>query len=115
MVMRETGAGEGGRSRFRGMATQARVWVIGLAAVVLVFAAGHFTRPGAQEPPPVSVTTDTAEYCAYLSSLVGERVRGAPASLAHEAADLSSEGQWMCNHGQVRGGILRLRRALVLL
>ena len=32
-----------------------------------------------------------------------------------EATMLSEAGQWMCIHGQTRGGILRLRRAIAIL
>jgi hypothetical protein len=63
----------------------------------------------------LEITSDTPEYCLHLldrvSSLVRESVQPPP----HEVTDLSSEGQRMCDHGQTRGGIMRLRRALVLM
>ncbi len=42
-------------------------------------------------------------------------VRVAEAPPPQEVMVLSSEGQRMCDQGLTRGGILRLRRALVLL
>jgi hypothetical protein len=63
---------------------------------------------------PQQVTTDTPQYCLQLLDRVSELARIA-AHPPQEAASLSTEGQRMCDQGQTRGGILRLRRALVLL
>ena len=63
---------------------------------------------------PQRVTTDTPEYCLQLLDRVSELAR----STAHppqQATELSAEGQRMCDQGQTIGGILRLRRALVML
>lgn len=65
----------------------------------------------AQEPASL-VTSDTAEYCAHLSTRVRSMLRS-PHPI--EAAALSDAGRRMCDNGQTRGGILRLRRALTLL
>jgi hypothetical protein len=46
---------------------------------------------------------------------VDDLVRGAPAPPPQEVTLLSNEGQRMCDHGQTRGGILRLRRALMMM
>ena len=67
------------------------------------------------QSPPQQVTSDTPEYCLHLLDRVSELVRGAPAPPPQEVTFLSSEGQRMCDQGQTRGGILRLRRALVLM
>ena len=69
----------------------------------------------ARDPAPMEVTTDTPEYCVYLEDRVQSRVQLASTPPPHEVADLSAEGQRMCEHGQTRGGIMRLRRALLLL
>jgi hypothetical protein len=60
------------------------------------------------------VMSDTPEYCWHLANEV--------AAEQHEAREpspdvrmLAGEGQRMCDHGLIRGGILRLRRALLLL
>ncbi|MDE2517050.1 MAG: hypothetical protein KGL12_13565 [Rhodospirillales bacterium] len=64
---------------------------------------------------PAVVTTDTPEYCLRLLDHVSELVRAAPPPPPAEAVMLSAEGQRMCNQGQTRGGIMRLRRALMIL
>ncbi len=69
-------------------------------------------RLQAADPPadrPMAVTTDTAEYCATLARLAG----GAPNPPA-DARRLLVEGKEMCDRGEIRGGIARLRRALVV-
>jgi hypothetical protein len=65
--------------------------------------------------PPFEVTTDTPEYCLYLQGRVNTLVHEAAAPPAREVTDLSADGQRMCDHGQTRGGIMRLRRALMLI
>jgi hypothetical protein len=65
--------------------------------------------------PPQQVTSDTPEYCLHLLDRVSEMVRGAPGPPPQEVTFLSSEGQRMCDQGQTRGGILRLRQALMLM
>lgn len=63
-----------------------------------------------QEQPPVAVTTDTVEYCVQLQGLVS-----AKAPLPPDVKRLFVEGRRMCDHGEVRPGIARLRRAMWLL
>ena len=69
---------------------------------------------GVAEDRPMRVTTDTLEYCVELHGRVDEMVRVAP-SPPPELTSLETEGQRLCDSGQLRGGILRLRRALMLL
>jgi hypothetical protein len=64
---------------------------------------------------PMEVTSDTPEYCLHLVDRVSALVRLATAPVPHEVTDLSTEGQQMCAHGQTRGGIMRLRNALLLM
>jgi hypothetical protein len=71
--------------------------------------------PVASQLPPQQVTSDTPEYCLHLLDRVSEMVRVAGTPPPQEVTLLSSEGQRMCGQGQTRGGILRLRRALVLM
>jgi len=73
------------------------------------------TMPVAGQSPPQPVTSDTPEYCLRLLDRVSEMVRMAAVPPPQEVASLSSEGQRMCHQGQTRGGILRLRRALMLM
>ncbi len=71
--------------------------------------------PVASQSPPQRITSDTPEYCLQLLDRVSEMVRAAGTPPPQEVGYLSSEGQRMCDQGQTRGGILRLRRALMLM
>lgn len=73
----------------------------------------HPIRADAEPGPPV--TSDTPEYCLHLLDEVSQMVRVAPSPPPQEVSALSTEGQRMCNHGQTRPGILRLRRAWMLM
>jgi len=65
--------------------------------------------------PPMEITTDTPEYCQKLLRRITEMVRLATVPVPHEASDLTTEGQKMCDHGQTRMGIMRLRSALMIM
>lgn len=82
---------------------------IGLAAIVLAAA------PVVGQQRAQMVTSDTPEYCLQLFDRVSELVRGAGTPPPQEVTALSSEGQRMCDQGKTRGGIMRLRRALLLM
>jgi hypothetical protein len=69
---------------------------------------------GISQSQPAQVTTDTPQYCLTLLDRVSELVR-MNTHPPDEVTNLSAEGQRMCDEGQTRGGIMRLRRALVLL
>ena len=92
------------------MGPVARTLSLGAATVWL-----GVTPPLASQPPPQRVTSDTPEYCLHLLDRVSEMVRVASSPPPQEVTFLSSEGQRMCDQGQTRGGILRLRRALMLM
>jgi hypothetical protein len=64
----------------------------------------------AQEAPPVRVLSDTVEYCTHLQQLVQERPARPP-----DVNKLFADGRRMCEHGEVRRGVSRLRNALWLL
>jgi hypothetical protein len=64
---------------------------------------------------PMEITTDTPEYCHKLLNRISEIVRLATAPIPRKASDLTLEGQRMCDHGQTRGGIMRLRTALMIM
>jgi hypothetical protein len=83
--------------------------LLGLGGVLLG------AMPVVGQSPPQRVTSDTPEYCMRLQDRVSELVRLASAPPPREVTSLSSEGQRMCDHGQTRGGILRLRRALMMM
>jgi hypothetical protein len=68
----------------------------------------------AQTRDPI-VTSDTPEYCGVLMDRITGITRATAEPPPTEAAALSEEGERMCVHGQTRGGILRLRRALEIM
>jgi hypothetical protein len=75
------------------------------------------TRAVAQtesQQTPMEVTTDTPEYCHQLADRVHtlEVASGKP---PREVSVLSVEGQKMCDQGQTRGGIMRLRKAILIM
>jgi hypothetical protein len=61
------------------------------------------------------VITDTPEYCQKLYDRLTKAIQAAGEPMPVEIGPLSTEGQRMCNTGLTRGGILRLRRALLIL
>lgn len=71
----------------------------------LMLAAGSM----AAAPAPIAVTTDSAAYCVAL-----EKRLPPPPDDTPEISRLRAEGRMMCARGHVRGGIIRLRRALML-
>ncbi len=94
-------------TRAPGMLATAAGFGLGLALMGAV--------PGVGQPAPQRVISDTPEYCLRLLDRVSEMVRVASVPPPQEVASLSTEGQRMCDQGQTRGGILRLRRALMLM
>lgn len=56
------------------------------------------------------VTSDSGAYCHTLSEAVA-----AHGDLPREVKELKTQGDGLCDEGQVRGGINRLRRALLML
>jgi hypothetical protein len=67
-----------------------------------------------QQREPMRVTTDTPEYCQELSGEV-QHAEDARMDTPPEAQFLAEEGRRMCERGLLRGGIARLRRALIIL
>jgi hypothetical protein len=67
------------------------------------------------QAPPVEVTTDTRAYCQRLSNQVSERMRELKTAPPADVQRLSGEGERLCDAGQTRGGILRLRRAWLMI
>ncbi len=67
-------------------------------------------------PPPYGppgMTTDRPEYCSHLSDeFTAEQNGRLPPPYARI---LANDGREMCDRGHFRGGIERLRRALVIL
>ena len=61
------------------------------------------------------LTSDTPEYCDVLMNRINGMTRAAAVPPPTEAATLSEVGERMCVQGQIRGGILRLRRAIAIM
>lgn len=100
--------GEGASVSLRGM--RATLHIAGPAAV----AAWLIAWPAEGQSPP-RLTSDTPEYCQQLHERVSQLIRIADAPPPREVAFLSSEGQRLCEQGHIRGGVLRLRKALMLM
>lgn len=66
------------------------------------------------DPGPMPVITDTPEYCWRLAREVAAAQQMAP-NTPPRVRVLATEGRRMCDAGMVRGGIRRLRSALILL
>ncbi len=84
----------------------------GLGLLLLI---GVFVASAGADSTPVVVTTDTPEYCQKLLDRIAQAIKVAAAPPPVEVSSLSTEGRRMCNNGLTRGGVLRLRRALLLL
>ncbi len=83
--------------------------------LVLLLMCGVRVASAGDESIPAVVTTDTPEYCQKLFDRISQVIHTSAAPPPVEVASLSTEGERMCNDGLTRGGILRLRRALLLL
>ncbi len=84
--------------------------ICGLTAIVLCLAGP--LRAQATLP---ELMTDTPEYCAQLGERLDVLIGGSATPPPREVTDLSVQGQTLCAHGHVRGGVQRLRRALIIM
>jgi hypothetical protein len=64
---------------------------------------------------PMPLLTDTPQYCVELSNEVEEDRQALVSPAPAEVEQLAEQGRRLCALGEVRGGIARLRRAVVLL
>jgi hypothetical protein len=87
-----------------------RARVLGLLVII-----GLGSGPLQSAEDPMRVTTATPDYCVQLRSMVDEFVARTSLRPAAEVLSLMRDGEQMCGRGQVRGGISRLRRALMML
>jgi hypothetical protein len=96
------------------MSIQARL--VGSAGLAVSLALGVTTVAwqAAAQPDAMEVTSDTPAYCLRLLDRVSGMVHVSPAP-PPDVTRLSAEGERLCDQGHVRGGILRLRRAWLLL
>jgi hypothetical protein len=75
---------------------------------------GPQVAPPAPSGGPVRVTTDTPEFCDTLAQQVARAEQARP-NAPRQAEELAEEGHQMCTTGLIRGGLVRLRRALLML
>jgi hypothetical protein len=117
LVTWQTGQGEVGHGMDKVMlsVSAARLFgSVGLVISLCVVAVGS-SMPGSAQSTPLEVTSDTPEYCLRLLARLNDLVHVSPAPPPPEVIRLTTDGQRMCDQGQTRGGILRLRRAWLLL
>lgn len=81
-----------------------------LLATVLLGGAAAARQARDADAAPMVVTTDTRDYCLTLSDQIQSY-----GALPDAVRGLQVEGRALCSEGQVRGGINRLRRALMVL
>ena len=65
------------------------------------------------QTPVEQVTTDTPEYCLHLLERLRQIEHSRPPP--QEVSFLTDQGKLMCDHGQIRAGITRLRRAMQIM
>ena len=93
----------------------------GVVASGVIACLGLAWQPGLSQAeskapqPPMEVTTDTPEYCLQLEDKVNNLVEVAQTKPPQQVSYLQDEGKRMCDHGQTRGGIMRLRQAILLM
>jgi hypothetical protein len=86
--------------------------VLGLGPIDL--ASAQMVAQFATTADPV-VTSDTTAYCDELAGKIAGLTRGAIPPAPEDVEALAREGERMCTHGQIRGGVMRLRRAMAIL
>ncbi|MBO0711380.1 MAG: hypothetical protein J2P47_08925 [Acetobacteraceae bacterium] len=91
-----------------GLARIAGLAALGCTALVNPFGAGIVVG----QAPAERLTTDTPEYCSELLQRVQQVEQNRGHTMSKDVLQLSQQGELMCSHGEVRGGILRLRRAM---
>jgi hypothetical protein len=89
--------------------------LVALGALPSISAGPNTAAAQSAQAAPMIITTDTPEYCLQLLDRVSELVRLAATPIPREVTDLTTEGHRMCEHGQTRGGIMRIRSALMIM
>ena len=90
-------------------------------AVALATLAVRRTEMSAVAPPPAAaegalrITSDTLAYCQSLRAQVNALMRRDGGAASAEVLRLRATGERLCAEGEVRGGVLRLRGAVLLL
>jgi hypothetical protein len=95
--------------------TAAAILLIAPVAMATISAGPIAAQLWSVQADPMEIMTDTPAYCLHLLDRVSELVRLAANPVPHDVTDLATEGQRMCAVGQTRGGIMRLRSALMIM
>jgi hypothetical protein len=90
---------------------------LGSAALLVSLASLAFapSMPSGAQSSALEVTSDTPEYCLRLLDRLSDLVHASPTPPPAAVTNLSTDGQRMCDQGQTRAGIVRLRRAWMLM
>lgn len=86
---------------------------LGLGVLAVPGPMARVAAAGDQVTP--KITSHSQAYCDHLSERLDAMILVARVPPSSEMISLAEEGRRMCDLGQMRGGILRLRRALLLL
>jgi len=91
-----------------------------LAVALAALAVRRTEMPVAGPPPaaaegPLRITSDTLAYCQNLRAQVNALMRREGGAVSAEVMRLRATGQRLCAEGEIRGGVLRLRGAVLLL
>lgn len=86
-----------------------------LACLVAIWTASFAWAQKHDHQAPMEVTSDTPAFCQKLAEQVRHLEQLAVTKPSREVAYLQDEGTRMCDHGQTRGGIMRLRQAILLM
>ncbi|MCC6716444.1 MAG: hypothetical protein IT555_01035 [Acetobacteraceae bacterium] len=88
--------------------------VLGVRAGAAQSAAPSAADRGGPQSEPLRIITYTREHCGELSRRADELMQRRP-RVTPESVELRDEGKRLCAEGQIRPGIIRLRRAIMLL
>ena len=91
-----------------------RLGVLVFVAAIGLAASLPFSGSGVGQTAPMRVTTDTAEYCRQLDDRLSRTLSATSRRPSPEVEELANDGRRMCDQGEIRAGILRLRQALRL-
>ena len=91
-----------------------------LAVALAALAIRRTEMPAVAPPPAVAeralhITSDTLAYCQSLRAQVNALMRRDGGAASAEVLRLRATGERLCAEGEVRGGVLRLRGAVLLL
>ena len=95
------------------MTLSARIPAAAMLIACMVAVSGARSGPS-PDAPAEQITTDTLAYCRELAVRL-EKMTGDAVLIPATVLRLSTAGRDMCEHGMTRGGIMRLRKAIVLM